>query len=116
MTVWDSQGVTSTPFVGLLDAITSVVDYSREFGISSGNNALDIRLSGQDALKHIVSTENMSPSEKADSLRAAAAQLSEHLNLKPDTREYRALSYVIRIFKARASIIRDTIDTFSQIF
>lgn len=35
----------NVPFTTLLDTITSVVEFSRDFDVSSGDNALDIRTS-----------------------------------------------------------------------
>jgi hypothetical protein len=98
----------------MLDTITSVLDYSRELSFSSLDNVRDIRTSGQETLKSIHTSEEMTQSEKADALREAAQLLTEYLNPEPFDREYRALQYVIRILKARESIIRDTIDTLSE--
>ncbi len=102
------------PYAELLDVITSVLDYSRELSFSSLDNVRDIRTSGQDTLKSIHTSEEMTQSEKADALREAAQLLTEYLNPEPFDREYRALQYVIRILKARETIIRDTLDTLSE--
>ena len=104
----------NTPYTELLDVITTVLDYSRELDISSPENVQDIRFVGQDILRQIHTSRNMTRSEKADALRASAERLSEYLNPQPHAREYKALKYIIRIFKARESIIRDTIDTLSE--
>ncbi len=56
----------------------------------------------------------MTDSEKADALRAAAALLTEHLNPTPFEKEYKALQYVIRILKAKETLIRETLDTFAE--
>ena len=112
----DSTLDTNAPYTALLDVITTVIDYSRDFEISNGDNVLDIRESGQAILRKINTSEDMSPSEKADALREAAAKLTEYLNPEPSEKEYKALKYVIRILKARESIIRDTLDVLSEMF
>ncbi|MBP9779339.1 tandem-95 repeat protein [Candidatus Gracilibacteria bacterium] len=109
-----SEEVMNIPYAELLDVITSVLDYSRELSFSSLDNVRDIRTSGQDTLKSIHTSEEMTQSEKADALREAAQLLTEYLNPEPFDREYRALQYVIRILKARETIIRDTLDTLSE--
>jgi parallel beta-helix repeat protein/VCBS repeat-containing protein len=111
---YEEETATNIPYETMLDTITSVLDYSRELSFSSLDNVRDIRTSGQDTLKSIHTSEEMTQSEKADALREAAQLLTEYLNPEPFDREYRALQYVIRILKARESIIRDTIDTLSE--
>jgi parallel beta-helix repeat protein/VCBS repeat-containing protein len=111
----NSESMANVPFTTLLDIITTVVEYSRDLEMSNGENVFDIRRSGQSILKNIKSDEHMTENEKADALRAAAELLTEQLYPTPYEKEYKALKYVIRILKARETIIRETIDVFTQL-
>ncbi len=100
----------------LLDNISSVLEYSREFEESSGDNVADIRFSGRDILTAVSINETLTESDKADTLRASAKRLQEYLSPKPFAREYKALQYVIRILSTREAFIRDTIDSVDTFF
>ncbi len=108
--------IINIPFTTILETITSVINFSRDFDISSGDNVVEIRFSGRDILTNINAQEDLSPSEKADALRTAASELSEYLEEDIHAREYKALKYVIRILTARESYFRRTTEFIEQLF
>lgn len=103
-------------YTTLLDGITTIVDFSREFSMSDGESVRDIRFTGRELLNTIDDDEYLTPSEKADALRAAAKKLQAYLEPKPMEREYKALSYVIRILSARQVFLENMMNSVENLF
>lgn len=108
------------PFNRLYNTIARVVETSRELtedadSSSDIDTVADIRHYGRFLYTSINKSETLSPSEKADALRAAAERLREQLDPKPNAREYKALKYVIRILSARESFLREAMDAMGDI-